>query len=143
MTHSHPASGRLVIAAAALLVAGAAQAQDSRYQALANAPFEKDYPTAATARALKDELIFQRATQAYLWALPAINMWAMKEGSEKIFGAGYNVLPVWKERIKASTQVTTPNSDVVYAMGYLDLHNDGPLVVEVPSGVQGMFDDFF
>lgn len=136
-------TSRLAIAAAALLIAGVAQAQDSHYQGLANAPFEKDYPTAAATRTLRDELIFQRATQAYLWALPAINIWAMKEGSEKVFGAGYNVLPVWKERIRASTQVTTPNSDVVYAMGYLDLHKDGPLVVEVPSGVQGMFDDFF
>lgn len=115
----------------------------ARYAALANAPFEHDYPTDVATDALRKELIFQRATQAYLWALPAVNMWAMKEGSEKVFGAGYNILPTWKERIKASTQVTTPNSDVVYAMGYLDLHKDGPLVVEVPSGVQGMFDDFF
>jgi hypothetical protein len=119
------------------------QAQEARYDQLATAPFDKDFPTPETARALRNELLFQRATQAYLWALPAVNMWAMKEGSEKVFGSGYNVLPVWKERIKASTLVTTPNSDVVYAMGYLDLHKDGPLVVEVPPGVQGMFDDFF
>lgn len=28
-------------------------------------------------------------------------------------------------------------------MGYLELLKDGPLVVEVPAGLQGMFDDFF
>jgi hypothetical protein len=134
---------QLAFAAGAMLTAGATLADDSHYQQLANAPFVKDYPTAETSRTMVDELMFQRATQAYLWALPAINMWAMKEGSEKVFGAGYNVLPVWRERIKASTQVTTPNSDVVYAMSYLDLHKDGPLVVEAPAGVQGMFDDFF
>lgn len=128
----------------ALIASGAsAHAQDARYQALANVAFDKDFPTAEAARTLQKELIFQRATQAYIWALPAINMWAMKEGSEKVFGSGYNILPTWKERIKASTLVTTPNSDVVYAMGYLDLHKDGPLVVEVAQGVQGMFDDFF
>lgn len=144
MDQSRRFVSRLAIAAATLPVMTGTHAQDSQhYDALANAPFEKDYPTAGASRTLKDELIFQRATQTYLWALPAINMWAMKEGSEKVFGAGYNVLPVWKERIKASTLVTTPNSDVVYAMGYLDLHKDGPLVVEVPPGVQGMFDDFF
>ncbi|MGR9585286.1 DUF1254 domain-containing protein [Pandoraea sputorum] len=126
-----------------LATAGHAQTSNSRYQSLADLPFERDYPSASTSRTLQDELIFQRATQTYLWSLPAVNMWAMKEGSEKTFGAGYNVLPVWKERIKATTQVTTPNSDVVYAMGYLDLHKDGPLVVEVPAGVQGIFDDFF
>ena len=28
-------------------------------------------------------------------------------------------------------------------MSYLDLKKDGPLVVEVPKGVQGLFDDFW
>jgi hypothetical protein len=40
----------------------------------------------------------------------------MKVGSEKTFGVGYNVLPVWKKRLDAKTLVTTPNSDVIYAM---------------------------
>jgi sporulation protein YlmC with PRC-barrel domain len=38
-----------------------------------------------------------------------------------VFGKGYNVLPIWKDRLHAKTLVTTPNSDVIYAMGYLDL----------------------
>ena len=33
---------------------------------------ENGYPTAATARKLYDELDLQRATQGYLWALPAV-----------------------------------------------------------------------
>ncbi len=45
----------------------------------------------------------------------------MKFGSEKVFGAGYNVLPVWEKRLDAKTLVTTPNSDVIYAMSYLML----------------------
>lgn len=60
-------------------------------------------------------------SQTYLCALTALNMYGMKEGSGKAFGKGYNVLPVWKERLNAKTLVTTPNSDVIYAMGYLDL----------------------
>jgi hypothetical protein len=31
---------------------------------------------------LKNELVYQRATQSYLWALPLLNKRAMKEGSE-------------------------------------------------------------
>jgi len=67
----------------------------------------------------------------------------MKEGSEAKFGKGYNVLPIWKQRLNAKTLITTPNSDVIYAMGYLDLKADGPLVIEVPPGLQGILDDFF
>src|SRR5215813_3950683 len=73
----------------------------------------------------------------------ATNIMAMKEGSEKTYGAGYNVLPVWKERLNARTKVTTPNSDCLYAMGYVNLAKDGPIVVEVPPKNQGIFDDFF
>ena len=108
-----------------------------------NLPFRQDYPTEQTARLLTDELLFERGVQSYLWALPAINMWAMKQASEARFGAGYNVLPVWKERLSAKTLVTTPNSDVIYAMGYVDLGKDGPLVIELPPDQQGILDDFW
>jgi hypothetical protein len=115
----------------------------SRFDALANAAFAENRPTAETARMLRDELLFQRATQTYLWALPLINTLGMKVGSEKTFGAGYNVLPVWKKRLDAKTLVTTPNSDVIYAMGYLDLGKDGPMVFEAPAGLQGILLDFW
>ena len=104
-----------------------AQAQTSRFDDLANAPFAENRPTKETAQTLRDELLFQRATQTYLWALPLINTLGMKTGSEKVFGAGYNVLPVWKKRLDAKTLVTTPNSDVIYAMSYVDLGKTGPL----------------
>ncbi len=115
----------------------------SSYDALANAPFAGDFPTKQSAELLRDELYFHRATQVYLWSLPAVNIYAMKEGSEKVYGAGYNVLPVWKERLNAKTKVTTPNSDCLYAMGYVNLAKDGPIVVEVPAKNQGIFDDFY
>jgi hypothetical protein len=120
-----------------------AQAQTNRYDALANSPMVENRPTAETSKLLKDELLFQRATQTYLWALPLINTLGMKFGSEKVFGAGYNVLPVWKKRLDAKTLVTTPNSDVIYAMSYLDLGKDGPTVFEAAPGLQGILLDFW
>ena len=118
-------------------------AQSSRYDDLANAPFTGGFLDRTAIAVLKDELIFQRAVQSYLWALPALNMYGMKEGSEKVFGKGYNVLPIFKDRLNAKTLITTPNSDVIYALGYLDLKEDGPMVIEVPPGLQGILDDFW
>lgn len=126
-----------------LLVNGTAFAQSSRFEILADLPFHENRPTRETAQALRDELLFQRATQAYLWALPLINTLGMKNGSEMVFGAGYNVLPIWKKRIDAKTLITTPNSDVIYAMGYVDLGKDGPLVFEAPPNLQGILSDFW
>ena len=115
----------------------------SHYDRLADQPYIESYPLKADINTLKQELLFERGVQAYLWALPALNMYGMKEGSEKVFGKGYNVLPIFKERLNAKTLITTPNSDVIYALGYLDLKEDGPLVIEVPPGLQGILDDFW
>jgi len=124
-------------------LAARALAQKTRFDTLANLPVTENRPTTETARTLRDELLFQRATQIYLWALPLINTLGMKTGSEKVFGQGYNILPVWKQRLDAKTLVTTPNSDVIYAMSYVDLGRDGPLVFEAPPRLQGILLDFW
>jgi hypothetical protein len=115
----------------------------ARYESLANVPFPEGHPTKEAAAMLSEELLFQRATQVYLWSLPAVNLYAMKEASERAFGAGYDVFPVWKHRLDAKTVVPTPNSDVIYAMGYVDVGSDGPMVIEIPPKQQGILNDFW
>jgi len=95
------------------------------------------------AESLRDELFYQRAIHAYMTMLPALNTIGMRDGSEATFGKGYNVLPIWKDRMDARTWVPTPNADVIYSMSYLDLKETGPLVVAAPRDVIGMFTDFF
>jgi hypothetical protein len=95
------------------------------------------------AEALRDELYYQQAVQAYMTMLPALNVIGMRDGSEALFGKGYNILPIWKERMDSRTWVPTPNADVIYSMSYLDLKQTGPLVVAAPPNVIGMFTDFF
>ena len=132
------------VLAVALTLTTTAYAQDNaaRYEALATLPFVNGNLSAGDVRKLQDEMTFQRATQLYLWALPSLNMYGMKEASEAKFGKGYNVLPIFKDRLDAKTVITTPNSDVIYALGYVDLKEDGPLVIEAPPGLQGIIDDF-
>ena len=132
-----------LVALAFTFVAAAPTPAQSRYDDLAKIPFKEGYVAKDKEPMLLDELFFERAVQTYLWAMPALNMYGMKEGSEKVFGAGYNVLPIFKERLNAKTLITTPNSDVIYALGYLDLKEDGPIVIEVPPGLQGILDDFW
>jgi hypothetical protein len=92
-------------------------AQEARYDAFANASFTQSFFAKDTIPTLKNELIFERAVQGYLWAAPALNVYGMKEGLEKVFGKGYNVLPIFKDRLNAKTLITTSNSDVTYALG--------------------------
>ena len=43
--------------------------------------FDSGYPTDATARKLYDEMDFQRAVQAYLWAMPFVSYAATTEAT--------------------------------------------------------------
>jgi hypothetical protein len=84
----------LVALSLGAVLAGPALGQVSRYDELANLPFQNGFLSVEGIATLKDELVFQRAVQSYIWALPALNMYDMKEGLEKVFGKGYNVLPI-------------------------------------------------
>lgn len=121
--------------------AGMASAQSEHIQNLANLPFENNRPTEATARTLMEELTFQRATQSYLWAMPLLNTMGMRDGAAEAFGTGYNIMPIWTQRLDAKTKITTPNSDLIYGMVFADLGESGPLVFEAPPKLQGIILD--
>jgi hypothetical protein len=63
-------------------------------------------PTPEASARLYDELLFQRAVHVYLWALPAMNMVAMRDGQAATFGGGNNVLAVFEDRPNAKTIIT-------------------------------------
>ena len=61
--------------------------------------YNGNWPSQEEGQKLRNELFYQRAIHAYMTMLPALNTIGMRDGSEAVFGAGYNVLPIWKERM--------------------------------------------
>jgi hypothetical protein len=133
-------AGALVGALTAL--AGTAFAQSTRWDELSKLPFKESFPTPEASAQLYDEMQFQRAVQVYLWALPAMNMVAMRDGQAATFGGGNNVLAMWKDRPNAKTIILTANPDVIYGLAFVDL-KDGPVVFEAPPQMEGLLDDFW
>lgn len=113
------------------------------YSELANLSFPDFQPTKESADILHDELAFQRGVQSYLWALPAMNMYAMREGQRKAFGDASNILMIAKDRIDYNLEYTTGNPDVIYAFAWLDLKKEGPMVLDMPTNLQGLLDDMW
>jgi hypothetical protein len=91
------------------------------------------FPTAESAKMLFDESDFQRATQAYLWALPAVGFQGLHLAHLNTFGAkdGEVVLYV---TLKDKTGMLTPNLTTIYAMSFWNLREQGPLIIIVPPG---------
>ncbi|MFN6131643.1 MAG: hypothetical protein ACK46L_01810, partial [Synechococcaceae cyanobacterium] len=103
--------------------------QSSRLQQtrLGALELENGYPSKATAAKLYDELDFQRATQAYLWALPAVGFKALYDAQAKTFGARNGDVVLY-QTLKDKAGMLTPNITTLYAFSFWDLAKQGPLV---------------
>lgn len=101
--------------------------------------FQDGFPDDATVEKLYDNLDFQRAVQAYLLAIPAVNQAAMRKALLK-WGPANTTMPIWEDLVFPRTVGLTFNTSTTYCWMWLDLHN-GPLVAEVPPGVLGTFND--
>ena len=68
----------IICCCAALVFATTVFAQDSEAENLFK--FEAGYPTAEASQALYDEMDYQRAVQAYIWATPMLNSMGWRAG---------------------------------------------------------------
>ncbi len=101
--------------------------------------FFDGFPTDASVQKLYDNLDFQRAVQAYLLAIPAVNQAAMRKALLQ-WGPANTTMPIWEDLVFPRTVGLTFNTSTPYCWMWIDLH-DGPLVAEVPPGVLGAFND--
>jgi hypothetical protein len=94
------------------------------------------YPGRDSIAAIYDELDFQRAVQAYIWATPAVGAQAVADGLAEL-GLSLTTVGIFENFLDANTLVATGNGESIYALGAIDLGETGPVVVETPPGVLG------
>lgn len=101
------------------------------------------YPSDATVKKLYDALDFQRAVQAYLWALPYVAMGQWQDEQRSKFGAkelDYVDYFDFKDKLG----LLTANATTPYSMAFPNLAKTGPLVFEFPAGqIAGGILDFW
>jgi len=103
--------------------------------------FFDGFPDNATAEKLFDNLDFQRAVQAYLLALPAVNQ-AYNRKAILSVGPVNLTVPIWERLVDARTVELTANDNTPYTWFWIDLRK-GPLVIEVPPKVLGLVNDMW
>ena len=92
------------------------------------------YPTEATAKKLYDDIDFQRACQAYIWALPAVGFEGLHLAHLNTFGAKDGDIVLYRD-LKDKAGMLTSNITTIYTMSFWDIDKQGPLVAEVPPGL--------
>ncbi len=101
-----------------------------------------DYPTEAATKALYDELDFQRAVQAYIWATPLVAMESLRQANVRDFDVQDGVVAVNDRYTGPELQTLTANNTTIYAGSAVDLRK-GPVVIDSPKGAYGVIDDFW
>lgn len=104
--------------------------------------FANGYPTDSTAAKLFDEMDFQRACQAYIWALPLVSMAQWQYAHTVQLGAENGQI-VFVESYEDKLGGLTYNVTTPYVLPFIDLA-DGPWVTVMPEGeVRGAAHDMW
>lgn len=92
----------------------------------------------------EEQLVYNRAVEAVIWGIPAVNSELLHESLIKVKG-DYNQVIYWSGLINSKNQTLTPNPDVIYVNPLYDTRQ-GPVVLEIPpvegvSSLTGSLDD--
>jgi hypothetical protein len=96
--------------------------------------FENGYPTDKTIAKLYDEMDFQRATQAYIWAIPIVSAARWHQLDREDHGAKLGDIII-RSTFDERLGMLTINNDTFYAAFDLHLDESGPTVIEIPQGI--------
>jgi hypothetical protein len=114
---------------------------DSVETRLGTLKFFDGLPDKVTVEKVYDNLDFLRGVDVFLNTMAAASTLANIEGLKSV-GCDNQAAVIWESRMDAKTLALTPNTQTASLAAYLNL-KDGPMVVEVPSGVLGLADDLW
>ena len=89
------------------------------------------YPADETSQRLYDEMDFQRACQAYIWAIPAMGFQALRKAQRESLGTPDGAMCTYLD-FDDKIGMLTPNVTTAYGFVFWNMAAQGPLVIEVP-----------
>ena len=105
--------------------------------------FRKGLPTQKGIEQLFEIQDFQRATQLYQWAIPAIGVMGWHKASIANGKTGETDWVIYDEYVPRQG-ILTPNTEVSYVMAFPDLEKTGPLVLDyAPGKIAGIVMDYW
>ena len=98
-------------------------------------------PTEETVKTVYDYLDRARALESFLNCIPVMSMYGIREGMREFGIDASNKIVIYDGLLDSKALWLTANTSTMYAMGWLDLKKEGPIVVDLPPRMLGILDD--
>lgn len=106
--------------------------------------FFDGFPTAETVEASYDYLDRMRGVECFLNGIPAASLESARQGAAGMGADACHRVVIFDRLLDSNPLFLTGNTDTVYVLGFMDLEQDGPVVVEIPPGCgPGTVDDAY
>ena len=86
---------------------------------------------------LSRRVVEQRAFEAVVWGMPAVNTDLMRQEMLTKTTGQVNQILYWSRPLDWHNQTLTPNPDSIYFMAFYDTKAAGPVVIEIPPANGG------
>lgn len=86
---------------------------------------------------IKEQMVYQRALQAVIWGMPAVNYDLMLQQMLTKTDGKQNEIVYWSRPVDWHNQTLTPNPDAIYFMIFFNTKDAGPVVIDVPPAEGG------
>ena len=98
-------------------------------------------PLSETAELVYDNLDRMRGVDVFLKCMPAASVRQLMLGPSEIGAKDYNHVLITENLMDSKPLYLTANTSTLYAMPFINLMENGPMILEVPSGMLGAFND--
>ena len=98
-------------------------------------------PMHKTAEKAYDYLDTMRGVDAFLKGMPAASLYALVTGPEEVGINSVSEVLITKDLMDSKPLFLTANTSTLYVVPYLDMRETGPLVLDIPAGGLGAFND--
>lgn len=88
--------------------------------------------TVASVSSLDEQVAYQRAFEATVWAMPALGIYGLRTGFMTALKMNDNDIAAFSGPLKQKMEAITPNTVTPYIVAFSDLSN-GPVVLEIPA----------
>jgi len=116
---------------------------DSVETSIGTLKFFDGVPTHETAQLVYDNLDRMRGVEAFLNAMPGASVYALVKGQQSLGAVANHQVAITEQLMDSNPLFLTANTSTLYVVPSITTKQDGPVVLEVPPGMLGAFNDMW